>query len=67
MEEKVSKEQEDKFYRTMIALEMKEWENGKGLLPMTISDAEFLYQFGIATIFKNGKVEFFNEETNKRI
>lgn len=54
-------EQIDKFYRTMIALNMQEWKEGKGLLPMTIDDAEFLYQFGIATIFKNGKVEFINE------
>ena len=61
MKEKVSKEQEDKFYRTMIALNMKEWKEGKGLLPMTIDDAEFLYQYGIATIYKNGKVEFINE------
>lgn len=61
MEEKVSKEQEDKFYRTMIAWNMKDWKEGKGLLPMTIGDAEFLYQYGIATIFKNGKVEFINE------
>ena len=61
-EERISKEENDKFYRTMIALEMKEWEEGKGLLPMTINDAEFLYQFGIATIFKNGKVEFINDK-----
>lgn len=61
MKEKVSKEQEDKFYRTMIALEMKEWEEGKFYRPMTIEDAEFLYQYGIATIYKNGKVKFIYE------
>ena len=59
--ERVSKEDNDKFYRTMIAWEMKEWEEGKSLLPMTIGDAEFLYQFGISTIYKNGKVKFINE------
>ena len=31
-------------------------------IAMTIDDAEFLYQYGIATIFKNGKLEFMEEE-----
>ena len=57
-----TQEQIDTFYRTMIALNMQEWKEGKGLLPMTIDDAEFLYQYGIATIFKNGKLEFMEEE-----
>ena len=51
--------QDIKFYATMIRLEMEDFKNGKQV--MTIDDAEFLYEeWGIATIFKNGKVEFIN-------
>lgn len=56
--EKVSKEQEDKFYRCVLSLELKDYKE-KG---MTLEQAYKLYDdWNIATIYKNGKVEFINE------
>lgn len=50
-------EENRKFYSTIIKLEMEDIKNGKK--QMTIGDAEFYYEeWGISTIFKNGKVEF---------
>ena len=58
MKEKVSKEQEDKFYRCVVGLMLKDYKE-KG---MTLDQAERLYRdWNIATIYKNGKVEFINE------
>lgn len=61
MEERVSKKQEDLFYQTAIRLQMEDWEKGKMI--MDLEDAEFLYNVcGVATNFKNGKVEFINDK-----
>lgn len=50
-----------RFYATMISLQMKDFKNGKQI--MTIGDAEFLYsEWNMATIFKNGKITFIQEE-----
>lgn len=52
---------EDRFYQTMIKLQMSDWL--KDASKMTIDDAEFLYRIsGIATIYKNGKIQFSEEE-----
>lgn len=52
---------EDKFYQTMIKLQMEDWL--KDASKMKIDDAEFLYRIsGIATIYKNGKIQFSEEE-----
>ena len=59
-----TQEQIDTFYRCVLSLELKDYKN-KG---MTLEQAYKLYDdWNIATIYKNGKVGFFNEETNKRI
>ena len=51
------KEQEDKFYQTMIRLQMEDFK--KDASKMKIDDAEFIYRIsGIATIFHNGKIDF---------
>jgi hypothetical protein len=55
---------EDKFYQTMIKLQMSDWL--KDASKMTIDDAEFLYRIsGIATIYKNGKITFLEEVNEK--
>lgn len=55
---KDTKEQIDTFYRCILALELKDYKE-KG---MTIEQAEKLYKdWNIATIYKNGRVEFINE------
>ena len=53
-------EENIKFYSTMIRLEIEDIKAGKKT--MTISDAEFYYdEWGIITLFKNGKLEFIKE------
>ena len=49
--------QEDKFYQTMIRLQMEDFK--KDASKMKIDDAEFIYRIsGIATIYHNGKIDF---------
>ena len=51
-------EQIDTFYRCVLSLELKDYKN-KG---MTLEQAYKLYDdWNIATIYKNGKVDFINE------
>lgn len=51
---------ENKFYKTALALMLKDYEKGK--LKMTLKDAEELYGvFNIITIIKNKKIEFKEE------
>lgn len=55
---KDTQEQIDTFYRCVLSLELKDYKE-KGI---TLDQAERLYRdWNIATIFKNGKVEFINE------
>ena len=54
---------EDKFYQTALRLMLQDIEKGK--IKMTISDAEWFYNFGIITIFKNGKITFMEEVNEK--
>lgn len=50
-----TQEQIDKFYRCVVGLMLKDYKE-KGI---TLDQAERLYRdCNIATIFKNGKVEF---------
>lgn len=50
-----TQEQIDKFYRCVVGLMLKDYKE-KGI---TLDQAERLYRdWNIATIFKNGKVEF---------
>ena len=51
-------EQIDTFYKCVVAWMLKDYKD-KG---MTLEEAYKLYdEWNIATIFKNGKVEFINE------
>lgn len=55
---KDTQEQIDTFYKCALGLILKDYKN-KGI---TIEQAEDLYKgWNIATIYKNGKVEFINE------
>lgn len=54
---------DDKFYQTALRLVLEDIEKGK--IEMTISDAEWFYNFGIITIFKNGKITFLEEVNEK--
>ena len=55
---KDTQEQIDKFYKCALGLMLKDYKT-KGI---TIEQAEDLYKkWNIATIYKNGKVEFLNE------
>lgn len=57
---KATQKETDKFYQTMIRLQMEDFKKDASL--MKIDDAEFIYRIsGIATIFHNGKVEFVEE------
>ena len=58
MEIKDTQEQIDKFYKCCVGLMLKDYKD-KG---MTLEEAYKLYNdWNIATIYKNGKVEFINE------
>ena len=51
---------EDKFYKTALALMLKDYENGK--LKLSLKDAEELYGvFNIVTTIKNKRIEFKEE------
>lgn len=53
-----TQEQIDTFYKCCVGLMLKDYKD-KGI---TIEEAERLYRdWNIATIYKNGKVEFINE------
>lgn len=53
-----TQEQIDTFYRCVLSLELKDYRN-KG---MTLEQAYKLYDdWNIATIYKNGKLEFMEE------
>ena len=53
-----TQEQIDTFYRCCVGLMLKDYKD-KGI---TLEEAYKLYNdWNIATIFKNGKVEFINE------
>ena len=55
---KDTKEEIDTFYRYVVGLMLKDYKE-KG---MTIEQAEKLYKdWNIATLYKNGRVEFINE------
>ena len=55
---KDTQEQIDTFYKCVLDLMLKDYKT-KGI---TIEQAYELYErFNIATIYKNGKVEFINE------
>lgn len=55
---KDTQEQIDTFYKCVLDLMLKDYKT-KGI---TIEQAEDLYKdWNIATIYKNGKVEFINE------
>lgn len=55
---KDTQEQIDTFYKCALGLMLKDYK----LKGMTLEDAYHLYErFNIATIYKNGKVEFINE------
>jgi len=55
---KDTQEQIDTFYKCALGLMLKDYKT-KGI---TIEQAEDLYKvWNIATIYKNGKVEFINE------
>lgn len=55
---KETQEEIDTFYKCVVGLELKDYKE-KG---MTIEQAEKLYKdWNIATLYKNGRVEFINE------
>ena len=62
MEERISKEQTDLFYRCALSLMLDDYKkNG-----ITLEQAEDLYKcWKIATIFKNGKITFEVEKENE--